>query len=147
MRTRLSNRAGGDDGFSLIELLVVILILGILAAIAIPVFFAQRSKGADAAAKSDLANIANFEEIYLNDYSTYANIATVMAAEPHVQPSRGVTVTLVRYNAGKSYCLSAKSTSSNQTWYYDSLGGGLQPSGSTSCPVTTTGTAGDSVTG
>ena len=137
----------GDGGFSLIELLVVIIIIGILAAIAIPVFFQQRSKATMRPRRATWRTAATFEEIYLNDYGTYGTIATVIASEPHMQPSSGVTLSVVRYNGAKSYCLSAKSASSTQTWYYDSLGGGLQPRGSTGCPVTTTGTAGDSVTG
>jgi type IV pilus assembly protein PilA len=140
-------QADSDDGFSLIELLVVIIIIGILAAIAIPVFLSQRSKGDDAAAKSDLANLANFEEIYLNDFGSYGTVADVVAAEPHMQASHTVTLSVIRYNGAKSYCLSAKAASSSHTWYYDSLGGGLQSISSTGCPVTTTGTAGDSVTG
>jgi prepilin-type N-terminal cleavage/methylation domain-containing protein len=48
---------GDQHGFSLIELLVVILIVGVLAAIAIPVFLNQRGKANDASAK-ELARTA-----------------------------------------------------------------------------------------
>ncbi len=70
MWTRGDPGQGGqprDEGFTLIELLVVIIILGILAAIAIPVFFNQREKAYDAAMKSDIHTLAQFEEAYLVD--------------------------------------------------------------------------------
>src|SRR5204862_211423 len=126
-----------EGGFTLIELLVVIIIIGILAAIAIPVFLNQRQKGYDAAAKSDLRNLAGFEEIYLSDTNSYGNIAQIQAAEPQLNVSNRVTITVIRYDVVNGYCLSAKHQSSSNTWYWDSQSGGMQTRGASGCPITT----------
>ena len=67
MLNKLRVRVQEEKGFTLVELLVVMLILGLLAAIAIPSFFNQRDKARDADAKSAVRTAQTAMETYATD--------------------------------------------------------------------------------
>jgi type IV pilus assembly protein PilA len=103
---------GQDAGFSLIELLVVILIIAILAAIAIPVFLKQREKSYVTGAQSTLKNAATAAESYSTehhgDFSGLDGDNGAMLALQGFKDSAGVTI-LVAADATK-YCVTATHT-------------------------------------
>ncbi|PID76393.1 MAG: pilus assembly protein [Deltaproteobacteria bacterium] len=61
----------GQRGFTLIEILVVVAIIGVLAAIAIPQFAAYRTRALNKAAQSDVRNLATELEAYYAVYQVY----------------------------------------------------------------------------
>src|ERR1039458_10486139 len=122
-RRDAAGEIGEDAGFTLIELMVVLLILAILLAIAIPTFLGVTKSANDRAAQSNLNTaMLNAKAAYQSNSQTYAGVTTVTltSAEPSLSfvatNSTGQGVISVNATDGHAIVLAAFSKSNN-CWY------------------------------
>ncbi len=86
-----------NHGFTLLELLVVVSIVGILASIAIPQYAAYRARGFDSIIESQVRNVATSQEAYYVTHGTY--VSDVSQLENMVL-NREVSISLGAGNSG-----------------------------------------------
>jgi type IV pilus assembly protein PilA len=101
------------EGFTLIEMMVVVLIIAVLIAIAIPVFSGARSRAGDRATQSDLRNGMTAEKVVYSDQQAYYVDATaVKNAEPALHWGTTLLVQVgTNSTADDTVCLSEMSKS------------------------------------
>ena len=142
-----------DAGFTLIELMVVVLIIAILIAIAIPTFLGARQRAQDRAAQSNLRNALTAEKSYYTDKQAYTQTqADLTAIEPSLTfdaaADSAPSIGKVSYSAsGGTVILATKSASNTCFYVKDVVTTGTTYAKDTTCDKPSTTTASFSSTG
>ena len=101
-----------EDGFTLVELLVVLLILAILTAVAVPAVTGFRNRAADSTAKANVRSAVPAIHAYHADTGTYVGMTLAKLQPTYAKRLQNITVVRAR---ATNYCV--KSTANGRTWY------------------------------
>jgi type IV pilus assembly protein PilA len=145
LRVTDTSRVRDERGFTIIELMVVVMIIGVLVTIALPTFLGTLTRAYDAAAQSDVRNAFAAEKAYYSDNVTYTtDPATMTAIEAAITYLAGDTplVTDVVYldldPIPNTIYVSALSESGTCFYLRETNGGGARFASDPACGVADT---------
>lgn len=133
VQNALNRRKKGEKGFTLVELLVVVIIIGILAAVAVPIYLNQRKSAWRSSVQSDVKNAS----VVLETISTQNNgkLDTSWSNNACTHPSceiNGEKVTVsedntldIQINADNTYTITGKNNNLDDTVVYNSADGSM----------------------
>jgi general secretion pathway protein G len=107
-----------EDGYSMIELLVVMIIMAILVSAGLAFHFGARERAADATARSNIRTAVPAIETYRGDNQGYTGM-TLAALKSTYSPGIGNIV--IEWTATDDYCVS--SSLNGRTWWKQGPGG------------------------
>lgn len=146
VRNALNRRAKGEKGFTLVELLVVVIIIGILSAVAVPIYLNQRKAAWNSTIQSDVknaslvvetamtANNGKFDNGWAGTYSP--GKAKLGTSDQEITVSKDVTIVIAKGADSNNYTITGTDRNSGTKQYtYDSANGAISESAKAAAPA------------
>jgi type IV pilus assembly protein PilA len=134
-----------EHGFTLVELMVVVLIISILVVLALPTFLGTRERASDRATQANIRNAFAAERAYYTDTLTYttdpAQMTAIEAAITYVDGDTPLVegVVYLHLHAVPNEIFASAMSPSGTCWYLREIdGGGAQFASDDACGVTDT---------